>query len=208
MIFFSRYRIIRTKVQQPFNLPLDGKGLSPGQTLSKSCTHAKWRLYHHQCHQAWSCDSVGLRLKIKDYYAHCCAGLSLWPWSNDTTDMYSMISDPCLNFVCLCLSDSQSPVQLSPLPSRLSQTLWAPPTPSVACWASPNPVPRARGATTTVRSRSSGRGATHWLHLFYCGSARMEAYQMCSFLLVFRATDWIFSKYEHLHSKQLIQVKV
>ncbi|XP_058474127.1 paired box protein Pax-8 isoform X2 [Solea solea] len=29
-------RIIRTKVQQPFNLPLDGKGLSPGQTLIPS----------------------------------------------------------------------------------------------------------------------------------------------------------------------------
>ena len=29
-------RIIRTKVQQPFNLPMDGKGLSPGHTLSKS----------------------------------------------------------------------------------------------------------------------------------------------------------------------------
>ncbi|KAG7476438.1 hypothetical protein MATL_G00082890 [Megalops atlanticus] len=29
-------RIIRTKVQQPFNLPLDGKGLSPGHTLSES----------------------------------------------------------------------------------------------------------------------------------------------------------------------------
>ncbi|XP_037548076.1 paired box protein Pax-8 [Nematolebias whitei] len=29
-------RIIRTKVQQPFNLPLDGKGLSPGQTLLPS----------------------------------------------------------------------------------------------------------------------------------------------------------------------------
>ncbi|XP_021175490.2 paired box protein Pax-8 isoform X3 [Fundulus heteroclitus] len=27
-------RIIRTKVQQPFNLPLDGNGLSPGHTLS------------------------------------------------------------------------------------------------------------------------------------------------------------------------------
>ncbi|XP_034048585.1 paired box protein Pax-8 isoform X2 [Thalassophryne amazonica] len=31
-------RIIRTKVQQPFNLPLDGKGLSPGQTLIPSST--------------------------------------------------------------------------------------------------------------------------------------------------------------------------
>ncbi|KAJ8379835.1 hypothetical protein SKAU_G00006130 [Synaphobranchus kaupii] len=31
-----RDRIIRTKVQQPFNLPLDGKGLSPGQTLIPS----------------------------------------------------------------------------------------------------------------------------------------------------------------------------
>ncbi|XP_064153592.1 paired box protein Pax-8-like [Anguilla rostrata] len=29
-------RIIRTKVQQPFNLPLDSKGLSPGQTLTSS----------------------------------------------------------------------------------------------------------------------------------------------------------------------------
>ncbi|RVE65821.1 hypothetical protein OJAV_G00120560 [Oryzias javanicus] len=29
-------RIIRTKVQQPFNLPLDGKGLSPGHTLIPS----------------------------------------------------------------------------------------------------------------------------------------------------------------------------
>ncbi|XP_035291418.1 paired box protein Pax-8-like isoform X2 [Anguilla anguilla] len=29
-------RIIRTKVQQPFNLPLDSKGLSPGQTLIPS----------------------------------------------------------------------------------------------------------------------------------------------------------------------------
>ncbi|XP_036972084.1 paired box protein Pax-8 isoform X1 [Acanthopagrus latus] len=29
-------RIIRTKVQQPFNLPLEGKGLSPGQTLIPS----------------------------------------------------------------------------------------------------------------------------------------------------------------------------
>uniref|UniRef100_A0A3Q3LXP2 Paired box protein Pax-8 n=1 Tax=Mastacembelus armatus TaxID=205130 RepID=A0A3Q3LXP2_9TELE len=29
-------RIIRTKVQQPFNLSLDGKGLSPGQTLIPS----------------------------------------------------------------------------------------------------------------------------------------------------------------------------
>nr|XP_023844174.1 paired box protein Pax-8-like [Salvelinus alpinus] len=32
-------RIIRTKVQQPFNLPLDGKGLSPGHTLS-DCRHS------------------------------------------------------------------------------------------------------------------------------------------------------------------------
>ncbi|KAM4595909.1 paired box protein Pax-8-like, partial [Polymixia lowei] len=32
----SVFRIIRTKVQQPFNLPLDGKGLSPGHTLIPS----------------------------------------------------------------------------------------------------------------------------------------------------------------------------
>ncbi|XP_051967654.1 paired box protein Pax-8 isoform X2 [Xyrauchen texanus] len=31
-------RIIRTKVQQPFNLPLDTKGVSPGQTLIPSST--------------------------------------------------------------------------------------------------------------------------------------------------------------------------
>ncbi|XP_043094574.1 paired box protein Pax-8 isoform X3 [Puntigrus tetrazona] len=31
-------RIIRTKVQQPFNLPLDSKGLSPGHTLIPSST--------------------------------------------------------------------------------------------------------------------------------------------------------------------------
>lgn len=48
--WFFCFRIIRTKVQQPFNLPLDGKGLSPGQTLSKSAykhTVKVWRHLHH-----------------------------------------------------------------------------------------------------------------------------------------------------------------
>lgn len=51
------HRIIRTKVQQPFNLPMDScvatKSLSPGHTLSEchgvSCTHTRSNMGSHAC---------------------------------------------------------------------------------------------------------------------------------------------------------------
>lgn len=58
----------------------------------------------------------------------------------------------------------QSPVQPSPLPSPLSPTLWAPPTPSAACWESLNPPARARGATTTVRDHTGAALPRRLLH--------------------------------------------
>ena len=78
VVFFC-FRIIRTKVQQPFNLPLDGKGLSPGQTLSKSApnTSTVKLVYHRPYQPAFSHDAEGLRLKIGR--AHCPVGLNLWP---------------------------------------------------------------------------------------------------------------------------------
>lgn len=133
---------------------------------------------HHPYHRALSCDSGGLRLKIE----RCCVGLSLWP-----CEMYSIISALCLISVRLCLSPplSQSRVRQSPLPSLRSQTLWAPPTPSAACWVSPNPAPRARGVTMTVRIRSNERDATQ-LALFcfiVAGHGRkMEDGRGCCFI--------------------------
>ena len=70
----------------------------------------------------------------------------------------------CVSNVSLFLSLSQSPVRQSPLPSLHSQTLWAPPTPSAACWGSPSRAPRARGTTMTVRVRSHEGGTTRRHH--------------------------------------------
>lgn len=53
------------------------------------------------------------------------------------------------------MSVPQSPAQPSPLQNLRSLTLWAPPTPSMACWASPNPARMARGAMMTVRTESN-----------------------------------------------------
>lgn len=47
---------------------------------------------------------------------------------------------------------SQYPARPSLLQSHLSQIPWAPPTPSVDCWASHSPALKARGATMTVRT--------------------------------------------------------
>lgn len=82
--------------------------------------------------------------------------ITMWTVQDQWTVQHHFQS---LSHICLCFSLSQSPVLQSLPPNLHSRTLWAPPTPSAACWVS-SPAPRARGTMMTVRLRSNERDTT------------------------------------------------